>query len=582
MSDYHIKLIERRKKHYVTIHYPHFFNDEMSAELKENIKKIPGRKFNWNEYFWEVPLNKTTLEYLDAFCSYYNFETPLEFKVFVEQLKELNKENKILSAAESTDFIIPNLKLTLRPFQAAGVQYILKNKRVLLGDEQGLGKTPQAIASFFTLGKYPITIICPNSLKLNWYYEILKWIDIDKERISVIRNNKKDNFEADIIIIHYQALTKYLKILEKKKIKLLIVDESHFVKSHKSQRSKAVFTLSRKVEYKMLLTGTPTGDAPLDLVHQLKILDRLQDFGGSQNFKLRYCDAKEGYYGWEYGASNLEELHEKLRQVCYIRRNKKDVLKELPDKVRSIVYLDIDNRKEYELAKRDLVNFILKNKVVNEDINDDEIPTVLNALNSKLEKIEAINKVSKYEALIRANYLRQLTAHGKLNNVIEWIYTFLQSGQKLVCFAYHVAILDSIADHFKCNRIYGGTPVEQRQEYVQKFQDDPNEKLIVLNIDSGKVGFNLTAASNLAVVELSWMPDDLLQLEDRIHRMGQENVANIYYLLGADTFDINMYDVLEDKMVITNAINAGIKYEAKYIGNKKQSIFKDIINQLIK
>jgi len=589
-----IELYINRKKQYVSFNYEHIKDDEHSEYIKSSIKQIPGRKYDYgNTWLWFAPLNETTYKYIDVLCDYFHFEKPDDFIAIVKKYKAKFKRNLKLSSADTSEFTIKNLKLELYPYQKAGVDYILKNKKVIIGDEMGLGKTPQAIATFVHLNSKRVVIITPNTLKLTWYYEILKWTNITEDDISVIVSSKQEDFSKRIILINYDIVKKYEKELKKQKFNLMILDESHYVKNGKSMRSKAVFSLSRKIPYRLLLTGTAIGIAPIELLNQLKIIDSVNVFGDTWNFKTRYCDATEITIGWDKefdepktswdfkGSSNLEELHTKLRENCYVRRNKKDVLKDLPEKIQSIVYLDITNRKTYNKAVNSLVDYLKEKN--GEEIIKDVDDSMFGKIQQQVESNNPSQKIVN-EALLKINILRQLSIKGKLKSIKEWVTDFLETGEKLVLFAYHVEIVEAISDHFKCNKIYGNTDVEDRQKYVEDFQTNPNTKLIVLNIKSGSVGLTLTSASNMAIVELSWRPDDLDQMEARIDRIGQLNISNIFYLLGHNTIDIKMYNILEDRRKVALQVNAGVEYEQKYIGDEhiqSKSIIRDVLNSFI-
>jgi SWI/SNF-related matrix-associated actin-dependent regulator 1 of chromatin subfamily A len=620
-----VNIHKKRTNYYFEFSYDFDKNNPLCDKIKENIKKIPGRQFNWNTFKWEVPINTISIEYVEALSEYYGFIKTEDYNTFIDEYKLLMLENQVLSNAHVSELQIEDIKITPRPFQLAGIEYTIKNKRVILGDEQGLGKTIQAILTFHYLKSKRVTIICPSSLKYNWFYELLKCININENeiyvynpntvydyiydstiisskngketRLETILNNKKhsdynialekfneikknDNrqFEKRVFIINYNNIDKYKKELIERKCDFLIVDESHNIKNPKAIQSKAILEISKNIDYIMLLSGTPTLNKPIELSNQLKTIRRLKEFGGDWNFKMRYCDGKETYFGWDFsGASNISELHEKLRQICYIRRNKKEVLTELPDKQFSRVFLEIDNRKEYELAKNDLVTYLRQNK-----IKEDENYVISSLERFALEKMEELDMNNPLQnALVKMNILRQLTIKGKLNNAIEWIETFLESGEKLVVFTHHREPTLEIAKHFKCNAIIGGVDPEDRQKYVKDFQENPKTSVIVLN-DAGSEGLTLTAACNMLMLELDWTPGRMSQKYDRVHRISQNRSVNIYHAIGIDTMDYEMMNLLETKREITEMINSGIEYKGDKINeNQNTSVFMELLNKFI-
>jgi SNF2 family DNA or RNA helicase len=171
--------------------------------------------------------------------------------------------------------------------------------------------------------------------------------------------------------------------------------------------------------------------------------------------------------------------------------------------------------------------------------------------------------------------LKQLAAQGKLAALFEWIESFLESGEKLVLFATHQNIVDAVAERFGALKITGETPQEQRQKIVDKFQIDPETKLVVMNMRAGGVGLTLTAASNVAFFELGWTPADHNQAEDRCHRIGQQNSVNVWYLLANQTIDEEIHQLIEAKRTVVDAATEGGEMEENSI---LQELVANIIN----
>jgi SNF2 family DNA or RNA helicase len=275
------------------------------------------------------------------------------------------------------------------------------------------------------------------------------------------------------------------------------------------------------------------------------------------------------------GASNLSELNERMRATCYVRRNKADVLKELPAKQRADIVVEIDNRREYQRAESDLINWLGDRAE-----SDAEFLASIAHLSeaeqrdAKDERREsAEQRAAQAEQLVRIEALKQLSARGKMKAAIDWIESFLETGEKLVLFAHHVEIVEALAEKFSAPNITGSTPIERRQEYVDRFQNDPDCKLIVLNIRAGGVGLTLTAASNVAFVELDWTPAAHDQAEDRTHRIGQSDNVTAWYLLGENTIDQEIAALISKKRAVVDAATDGGTVE-------NVSILKDLVNSL--
>ena len=269
------------------------------------------------------------------------------------------------------------IKLNITPYdyQKEGIEKGLEWKRLFLGDEPGLGKTCQSIGIVNTAKAYPALVICPSSLKINWKREFEKFAGAEA---IVLNDNIKATWgymlqmhNMDVCICNYESLRKYF-VWEYKKgyrlkdivfspfislFKSVIIDESHRCKDPGAQQSKFVAGLAAGKEYVMLLTGTPVVNRPRDLIAQLAIMDRLKEFGGTSYFTARYGDGE-----------NLTELSEKLYETCLVRREKKDVLTQLPDKTRMDIYIDIEKEapqeyyEAYKMAEENLKEYLLTYK----------------------------------------------------------------------------------------------------------------------------------------------------------------------------------------------------------------------------
>lgn len=351
-------------------------------------------------------------------------------------------------------------------------------------------------------------------------------------------------------------------------------------KNHKAKRTETAQALVDGVSTVLCLTGTPIMNRPQELVSQLKILGRLEEFGGWYNFVRRYCNAYKDSYGWNMsGAAHLEELNDKLREVCFIRRLKSEVLKELPAKQRSEIMVELSNKAEYDRAEADVVNWIKERVKSDADFHrqiehmPEEIQETIIANRADAKAASA----AQAETLVRIESLKQLSAEGKMEAVGEWIEDFIDSGEKLVVFATHKTIVKRLAERFNADSITGDTPIEKRQAAVDRFQNDPESKVMVCNIQAGGVGITLTAASNVAFVELGWNPAAHDQAEDRCHRIGQTDSVTAYYFIGENSIDEWIYDLIEEKRVVVDAATDGVVREKRTAG-----MMKDLVKKLSK
>lgn len=427
---------------------------------------------------------------------------------------------------------IKGLKGKLFPYQQEGVAFLDKKKgRALIADEMGLGKTVQALA-FAQLHPElrPILILCPASVKWNWKKEIRMWMSTKRKSI-VLKGRRPRRKKADVYIINYDVLPYWKKSLKEKGIKLCILDECHYIKNTKAKRSKSTRSLCRKIPKRIALSGTPIINRPFEFYNTLRLI-RPKLFPSFWDFVNRYCGARYTRYGWDFsGATNSKKLNKILRRKIMIRRLKKNVLTQLPKKIRSIVPLEINNKKEYDLLLNDFPAWLRKYRP------------------------EKYKKAMKARSLSKIEYLKQVSVEGKMDQTLEWIDDFIQSGQKLVVLASHRKALKIIYKKFKSVSVLATNP-STRQKVIEKFQNDKEVKLF-LCITKVAVGFNLTAASNVAIIEFGWNPAEMDQGEDRTHRIGQKRQVTIWYLVGKDTIDEDIINLIDKKRRVLERVLEG-------------------------
>lgn len=445
-----------------------------------------------------------------------------------------------------------HLRVEPYPYQHEGIMYGLQHKRLIIGDEPGLGKTLQSIGIVDTAGAYPCLVICPSSLKINWQREFEKFTD---KSALVLDNAVRTTWPYllrmgmhHVAIVNYESLRKYfvwdirggksfrLKDVvfcpQIKMFKSVIIDESHRVKDPSAQQTIFTKGLSVGKEWIILLSGTPVVNRPEDLVSQLSIMGRLQDFGGATQFKADYCtDPKDKD---AEPAVPLSVLSRRLYDTCMIRREKAKVLPQLPDKTRVDLYVDISNAPEYNLAAADLAEYLKQYT----ECSDWEI-----------------RRKMRMEALVRFMTLRQLATLGKVAQAVDFIRTFLSSGKKLIVFCSLHEVVDALLKAFPgAVTVTGRDSAASKQASVDAFQGNPDTQLIICSIKAAGVGLTLTAASNVAFVELAWTYADCCQCEDRAHRIGQKDNVTCYYLLGRGTIDHTIYSLIHRKKSIAAEI----------------------------
>ena len=536
---------------------------EYNPALIDLVKRIPTRRWDQSEKVWIV--SKEGLYPPGCDARWY-------VEAFAQWAVQKNYCSHVARRSETRDVVyeIPPMKefvgdhyMLLNPYsyQLEGVRYALDNKRCIFGDQPGLGKTLQAICAVvkahkeaMTYGEtFPVLVICPAALKVNWQREFKKFAGInavildDSNRASWEKfwELKRPDGEAlcPVFITNYESLKKFFVIKVKntsrftlasiefdervRLFKSVIIDESHKCKSSKTQQAKFVEGICKGKKWIFALTGTPVVNNNTDLIQQLRILGRLDDFGGYKQFVSRFCDGPKQ-------SSNMKELHYRLWCCCFFRREKAKVLTQLPDKMRQYITCEITNRKEYQDAENNFLKYLRQYKHADDD---------------------KIARAMRGEVMVRMGILKEIAARGKVKAVADFIHDVIDGGEKLIMFAYLKEVVMALKEEFPdAVTVTGSDNITQKQNAVDRFQNDPECKLIILNYKSGGTGLTLTASSRVGFIEFPWTYSDCEQAEDRAHRNGQKNAVNCYYFLGDKTIDEYMYKVIQTKKDIANEV----------------------------
>ena len=432
------------------------------------------------------------------------------------------------------------------PYQAKGVRKIHHfNGRALLADEMGLGKSLQALVyandTFDAKNPRPVVIVCPASLKWNWEREIRTHLNTGAHVLEG-RTVKKFRLFQPFLIVNYDILRDWLPKIRQMKPRLIIVDECHKLGNPSTKQTKSVRQLCRGKSKKIIcISGTPLVNRPAELWTALRML-RPDLFQSRVAFEERYCKREFKPWGWQAkGAENLDELHKLLSRTCMVRRLKSEVLSDLPSKTRTIVPLDIANRREYDDAVKDFLGWLLKRK---------------SAAKAK--------KAAKSEQLTKIGYLKRLAASLKMKAVFEWIDNFLaETDEKIILFGTHRDILQQIIERYKTKAILvdGSTTGQERQRRIDQFNKDKTTRILAGNIKAAGVGWSCTSASVVAFIELAWTPGDHTQAEDRVHglKRGVEGVrSRAYYLVAHNTIEEELCKILQRKQgVLDGTLDGG-------------------------
>lgn len=591
---------------YFVIHTPY------RVEIIDAIRKLTGRVYHSETKTWRVPVDQAQ-NILD-FAAKFGFIIGNKADKII---RDIHTNVADSYKAEYVELGLP-LKLQLFPFQTAGADYGIRNKRVIIADEMGLGKTVQSIATVLGTQTFPVLVICPKSLRYNWKDEWEKFTTRKAEVLTAKINKQLPEYLNlglfDVLITNYEGIISYfakeiqeiiqptegeifegcnvkyigdpmigiapddprlkkmkvakverkiatvifekadkkkkipetimeIPIRELKKVRIIkkpilngteklfrsvILDEGHECRNKTTMRYKAVRQVFIEKEVRLILTGTPIVKGPEDIGTLVELLGRIDEFGGYPEFIKTYTGFSVKEYSAQhrkrFDAARLQAMNVKLRASCFIRREKHQVLTELPDKFRQIIRVEIDNQPEYSVAWMDLMQYLVK---INK--SDKEIERALRA-----------------EMLVRLNILKQISARGKISAMKEFIEEALSPDEKIIVFTWFLETSATLKALFPGSvTITGSDSDEQIEINKRKFQEDQDCRMIIVSYKRGGMGHTLTAASKVAFLEMGWTYKDQVQAEDRAHRIGQKETVNCYYFLGKDTIDEDIYKIID-------------------------------------
>jgi SWI/SNF-related matrix-associated actin-dependent regulator 1 of chromatin subfamily A len=529
------------------------------------LRSVPGRMWDYATHLWRVPLSSGTDLALFA----------LRYEIDVTP-----RAKEALGPAMNIELTASNeLKMELFPFQKAGVQFMSARKFVLNGDEMGCGKTAQSIATMCEIKQWPVLVLCPKSLMANWRSEWRAWtnktvhiVGTDGYGDSVYKMQRKSlygqqlraHLVADVYICNYEGINKLAGL--EGFFKAVIIDEAHNLKNKNTARYKKIapFCINQEVQSVITLTGTPVLNNVRELMTILKLIRAMSHFGGDAKFERDYiASSRRPDY-----TTRLKYLNDIMAKHFFIRREKKDVMKEMPDKIRQKVYVPLRNSTVYIDAYADIAKYLRDYRKMS---------------------VEQANKSAAAEGLAKVHYLKQIAAAGKIEAGCELVESLVEQGQKVVCFAYHKEIVQAIAE--RCNKftsalvIDGDTPVEMRQKNVDTFTKNDKHKVIVLSLKAGNTGLNLQVASRVVFFEMGWTPGEMEQAEDRCYRIGTKDTVYCHYLIAepptpaVGSIDERIYEIIDRKREIAKAVT-NTQMVVQEVKVKHEAIINEILNSL--
>jgi SNF2 family DNA or RNA helicase len=495
-------------------------------------------------------------------------------KLLCDSEKAFHIWGKILDSEQNTAFWLPKAAIvqpekkldriidyspySVRPpmdHQKIAIEKLLANDKFILADDMGLGKTTSAVIASLESKARKILIVCPASLKINWEREIRNYSD----RKVLIVEGRKWGSTFDFYIINYDIIKNYhttdksedsddYKLLVNANFDLAIVDEAHYISNSTANRTRLLNDVLETIPKVWLLTGTPMTSRPINYFNLLKIVESPLTLNW-QTYVRRYCKGFQFSVGnrkvWNTsGASNLDELRERTKNVV-LRRMKTDIL-DLPEKIVTPVFVELTSK----MYDEELEEFT---RISNDKKDDETISVTLN----RLMKI------------------RQLISYEKIPYTCELIDKCLEQGKKVIILTNFTMTLDMLHEKYKKNSVTldGRMSKDKRQDSVDRFQNDDKIKVFIGNIKAAGVGITLTAAEVVIMNDLSFVPADHSQGEDRAYRYGQKNSVLVYYPVFENTVEKVIYNILQKKKNVIDQVMGDGEYS--------ESFSKDLLKALL-
>ena len=481
----------------------------------------------------------------------------------------------------------------IMPHQARFLEAVRAGHRsFLLADEPGLGKTAQSVLAASVAGAYPLLAVVPNVVKMNWAREVERWTP--QRRATVIHGDgaSVDAF-ADVFIVNYEVLDRHLSWLSSIGLKGMVVDEAHFIKNLTSQRSQNVLALGARIREQvrdplmLALTGTP-------LINDVEDFDAIWRFLGWTNGEkpgpelmakldaTGFTPADKAFY---------PEAREAVISMGIVRRKKKDVAADLPDKLIADLPVELDDEfgrsireAERELGARLAAKYrrIIEargDRVLIGEFDEDIVRLVAHG---ELEESKAagtgadnvftmVRKIGQGKALLAADYAVQLQ----------------RSVGKVVFFAKHIDVMDAAEAHFaqaglRTISIRGDQTTPVRQKAIDAFNTEPDVAIAVCSLTAAGVGLNLQAASNVVLAELSWTAAEQTQAIDRVHRIGQDEPVTAWRIIAAHTIDTKIAELIDSKQGLAARALDGAQMDAASSDSVQMSALMHLLRQALR
>jgi len=574
-------VVEKKKQEaQVVIDYVNHQHDMIEILLKcpksmnNIVKTIPYRRFDNKNKGWHFKLTERLLQ--DVFNKFPQAKVEDKVRDWLTSQMIHRQKMELLKKQDDIDIDVPNAE-KLRSFQRVGVKFLSEGKRVLLADDMGLGKTVQTIIAAEMLQAKNVLVVCPNGLKVNWKNEVKKW---SNKKAKVLRSKKNrqhkeeviQNFEEGYLMVNYETVRRgkyknedgkmverehdFIDMINEISWDLIVVDEAHKIKNRKAQQTKDIQALTRDQDISVfLLTGTPIMNRVDELWALLNTLYP-NKYNSFWNFVKEFANAWPGKWGWEIDPhpKDPEKLREELNPIM-LRREKKKVLKDLPEKTYQQVWVEMDERQEKlyrEMEKQSIIEIDkkLEEMGISQDTENISDKLVAPGILAQLTRCRQI--------AVSPNLVGDKTLGTKIETLMDIIEG---TDQKIVVFSQFKEAINLVSGilsekEIKHVTLTGDTAESQRQKAVDDFQNDPNVKVFACTMQAGGVGITLTEASIAVFLDKHWTPATNEQAVDRIYRIGQTDNVTIMEILAYNTSfgDEFVEEVLNEKVSIIEAV----------------------------
>lgn len=549
-----IKVLENNE--YYNLQLIFRYDAELVARCNKVMKALTWQKFKYDGNLRAWIFNLEDLG--NVLREFPGTDVPEDvYSRFIGLQEDIQREVERIEEVRTTPI---EVGIPLYEYQKIGVNFLVNNPKCALFDEVRLGKLYQTAGAIHYLKPERVLVICPNTTKINWQRKLKELIDKDSYIVQ-------DEFVEGINIINYEGLQKFankVKVSKKGKMvtdwewiddtqwDMVVVDESHKIKAGKgSIRGKLTESVCKLSVRVILLTATPMPTRTKDLVAQLKIIDKLDEFGGEWSFLMKHCDAKKNRFGWNFsGSSNMAELNTKMKKFS-MRRLFAEVWKDIPLMREDVTYLELPEPKAY----LDLLNRINVELMEASHYYKETYKRL--AGKNKIERAEvliALQDDKHYKsltslAIVKIERLKQEVVRQKLLVLSDILLEYLENKTKVVVFGIHKKTVRELYDQHEENSILitGEVEVKDRTKELDKFMNDPEIYFAFVTMAVGSEGLDFSIANNVIHTELDWTPDNHVQASGRIINTEKKTPTNSNYIVMNNTIEEDIVKTLLDK-----------------------------------